>query len=58
MCRSRDLRNRTSQAMNVCSSKGIPAYLINKKRIEVSAEIALKVVKKNGPFGRGIIGTS
>jgi len=54
--RSRDLAE-IEHLRHECllKAKESPAYLINKKRIEVSAEIALKVVKKNGPFGRGII---
>jgi ferrous iron transport protein B len=50
--RSRDLAE-IEHLRHECllKAKESPAYLINKKRIEVSAEIALKVVKKTVPSG-------
>ncbi len=50
--RSRDLAE-IEHLRHECllKAKESPAYLINKKRIEVSEEIALKVVKKTVPSG-------
>jgi ferrous iron transport protein B len=50
--RSRDLAE-IEHLRHECllKAKESPAYLINKKRIEVSEEIALKVVKKTAPSG-------
>ena len=54
--RSRDLAE-IEHLRHECllKAKESPAYLINKKRIEVSAEIALKVVKKTVPSGGALL---
>ena len=54
--RSRDLAE-IEHLRHECllKAKESPAYLINKKRIEVSEEIALKVVKKTVPSGGALL---
>jgi len=54
--RSRDLAE-IEHLRHECllKAKESPAYLINKKRIEVSEEIALKVVKKTAPSGGALL---
>ena len=54
--RSRDLAE-IEHLRHECllKAKESPAYLINKKRIEVSEEIALKVVKKTVPSGGSLL---
>ena len=54
--RSRDLAE-IEHLRHECllKAKESPAYLINKKRIEVSAEIALKVLKKTVPSGGALL---